>query len=177
MSMLFEAKDGFDVKPWPSSSAFVCLLLVVASLFPATVNAGRHLHQRPLPRHERLVPRYDTIETVPMRIENRCGNTIHPGLLTQNGDQPDRSGWELEPGSSVNITVAFDWQGRIWGRTNCSFNQAGTGPSSNAGYQYGRACGTGDCGGVLQCRGTVSPNLFTALTGKNTHNSVRARLR
>ncbi|GAB7353959.1 hypothetical protein MBLNU459_g4557t2 [Dothideomycetes sp. NU459] len=45
----------------------------------------------------------------------------------------------------MSQTVSENWQGRIWGRTNCTFNNQGT---ANGG---GKACGTGDCNGALSC--------------------------
>jgi hypothetical protein len=49
--------------------------------------------------------------------------------------------------------VSPDWQGRIWGRTNCSFNVGGSGPSQLNGVNgNGAECATG----VLDCVNTVS---------------------
>ncbi|GAA2036068.1 hypothetical protein GCM10009839_41130 [Catenulispora yoronensis] len=53
------------------------------------------------------------------------------------------TGWQLAPGQSVTFAVPKGWGGRVWGRTGCLFNAAGSGH-----------CQTGDCGGVFQCRGT-----------------------
>ncbi len=55
------------------------------------------------------------------------------------------------------MRVSWDWQGRVWGRTNCSFNANGTGPSQLNGVRgNGAACLTGDCFGVVDCQFTVS---------------------
>lgn len=81
----------------------------------------------------------------PLTISNRCGETIYPAILTQGGTGPGTGGFQLTAGSSRSLTVSENWQGRVWGRTNCTFN-------GNAG---GR-CSTGDCGGVISCTGTVS---------------------
>ena len=95
-------------------------------------------------------------ESVPLVVSNLCPETIYPGILTQAGMPPSASGFELQAGQTRNLTVGADWQGRVWGRTNCSFNVAGTGPSNTGGNNGGgSACGTGDCGGVVQCVGTV----------------------
>lgn len=57
----------------------------------------------------------------------------------------------------MSLLVSADWQGRVWGRTNCSFNVGGTGPSNlNGNNGNGQACITGDCNGVLDCVVTVS---------------------
>ncbi|KAK4246984.1 putative thaumatin family protein [Corynascus novoguineensis] len=72
--------------------------------------------------------------------------------------------------------VSPDWAGRIWGRTNCSFNADGSGPSTYSGVDgYGAACVTGDCLGKLDClsAGRVPATLaeFT-LQGGSAHNQT-----
>lgn len=62
-------------------------------------------------------------------------------------DLADHSRFELSPGSNKTQSVSSDWQGRVWGRTNCSFDAQGQSGG-------GRACQTGDCGGVVQCQAT-----------------------
>ena len=59
------------------------------------------------------------------------------------------------------MTVGKAWQGRVWGRTNCSFNSAGDGPGENK--LNGIACSTGDCGGIVDCRGAVSAMFGTPM--------------
>lgn len=105
-------------------------------------------------------------ETRPLAVSNLCKETIYPGIATQAGTAPQVSGFQLTTGQTMNLTVSADWQGRVWGRTNCSFNLAGTGPSNNGGYNgYGQACGTGDCGGVVNCKGTgVTPVTLAEFT-------------
>ncbi|KAL8874627.1 MAG: hypothetical protein Q9198_006864 [Flavoplaca austrocitrina] len=87
----------------------------------------------------------------PLVITNKCPDTIYPGIGTQAGTAPSTQGFRLNPGERRDLTVSADWQGRVWGRTNCSFNAAGTAPSSSG---TGVACSTGDCGGTVNCRGT-----------------------
>ena len=82
----------------------------------------------------------------PLIVANQCSETIYPGILTQSGTGPGTGGFELSPGSSRTLSVSKGWQGRVWGRTNCSF--------ANGGGSSGPACSTGDCGGV-SCQGTV----------------------
>ena len=84
-------------------------------------------------------------------MRNNCGETIWPGIGTQAGKGPTSSGFALASGSVRSLMVSEDWQGRIWGRTNCSFNEDGTRSSSGG----AKACETGDCGGVLNCVNTV----------------------
>lgn len=101
----------------------------------------------------------------PLVISNQCKETIWPGLGTQAGTGPATQGFQLTPGQSRSLTVSADWQGRVWGRTNCSFNAAGTAPASSG---TGVACGTGDCGGTINCRGTVRPD---AIVMPQTHGT------
>ncbi|KAL8664230.1 MAG: hypothetical protein Q9202_003180 [Teloschistes flavicans] len=87
----------------------------------------------------------------PLNIINQCKETVYPGIGTQAGTGPGTQGFQLTPGQRRDLTVSADWQGRVWGRTNCSFNAAGTAPASSG---TGVACRTGDCGGTVDCRGT-----------------------
>lgn len=101
-------------------------------------------------------PSFSTQER-PFRISNHCPVDIYPAIITQHGRGPSTGGYRAQPGNTTNFTVSADWQGRIWGRTNCSFNGQGTGPKAEGGwYGTGQACLTGDCGGVIDCKGTVS---------------------
>jgi hypothetical protein len=118
--------------------------------------ASYELHLNPvgqiLPRT--VSPR--TTKNIPLKITNNCAETLWPGLASQAGTGPDTGGFELSSRTSKSLTVGGDWQGRVWGRTNCSFNAAGTGPSNlNGNNGGGRACQTGDCNGVLSCVVTV----------------------
>ena len=67
---------------------------------------------------------------------HRCGSTLN------------LNSFKLAPGANHTLHVSQDWQGRIWGRTNCTFNDAGESTGE------GRQCSTGDCGPFLQCKGT-----------------------
>lgn len=82
----------------------------------------------------------------PLVVTNNCADDIWPGISTQSGNGPDNTGFRLSNGDTYNLTVSENWQGRVWGRTNCSFNSQG---SANGGQS---ACTTGDCNGALQCR-------------------------
>lgn len=93
----------------------------------------------------------------PLSVTNQCKEVIYPAIATQSGTAPSVQGFRLGTGETRNLTVSADWQGRVWGRTNCSFNTAGTGPRNPGGNDgSGRACGTGDCNGIINCRVTVS---------------------
>ncbi|WPH03380.1 thaumatin-like protein 1 [Acrodontium crateriforme] len=93
----------------------------------------------------KLEPRQDG-GSVPLSIANWCSETIYPGILTQAGTGPSTTGFELEKGNNKTLSVSSSWQGRVWGRTNCSFNDQG---QASTGV---KACSTGDCGGALQCK-------------------------
>ncbi|KAG9243728.1 thaumatin family protein, partial [Calycina marina] len=88
----------------------------------------------------------------PLIVTNLCQQSVWPGIGTQAGTGAGTGGFELKSGGTRKMTVSNDWQGRVWGRTNCSFNALGTGASNlNGNNGAGRACQTGDCGGVLSC--------------------------
>ncbi|KAB5560016.1 Hsp70-like protein [Coniochaeta sp. 2T2.1] len=96
-----------------------------------------------------------TETTVPIHITNNCPDTIWPALFTQAGQGPGYGGILLVPGETARFAVGPTWQGRIWGRTNCTFNEDGTRPANLNGVDgSGKACMTGDCGGVLNCGAT-----------------------
>jgi hypothetical protein len=82
--------------------------------------------------------------TIPIVITNKCGSTIWPGIGTQAGTGPGTGGFELDSGASKDLWVSPNWQGRVWGRTNCTVN----GDSCT--------CKTGDCSGQLSCGYSVS---------------------
>jgi hypothetical protein len=52
-----------------------------------------------------------------------------------------KTGWVLEVGATLTITVPNKWNGRFWARTGCEFDKG-------KGH-----CVTGDCDGRFQCRG------------------------
>ena len=105
----------------------------------------------------RLGPPTKREETKPIIVTNRCSQTIWPGVGTQKGTGGGTGGFELASGKTRELQVSADWQGRIWGRTNCSFNVDGSGASNLNGKDgSGAACKTGDCAGVLSCVLTVT---------------------
>ena len=115
-----------------------------------TTNALHHMKRPPLAYIGRRA------ESVPLVVKSLCSETIYPGIVTQSGTAPSSGGFQLQTGQQQNLTVGADWQGRVWGRTNCSFNSQGTGPANAGGNNGGgRACGTGDCGGIVNCKATV----------------------
>ncbi|GAA0148815.1 hypothetical protein Leryth_015102 [Lithospermum erythrorhizon] len=76
-------------------------------------------------------------------IENKCKQSIWPALLGTSGQPtPKNGGFPLFCGQQVIINVPERWSGRIWARQGCRFDEHGRG-----------SCQTGDCGGLLTCRG------------------------
>ena len=84
------------------------------------------------------------INPIPLIITNKCPDTIWPGVATQAGEGPESNGFALAPGEMRNMTVGRTWQGRVWGRTNCTVD----GDTAT--------CDTGDCFNKLNCEFTVS---------------------
>jgi hypothetical protein len=64
-----------------------------------------------------------------------AASTGNPGYTP-----PDGGAWVLAPGQTITLTYPSIWNGRIWGRTGCSFNDDG-----------GGSCETGDCGSGITC--------------------------
>lgn len=129
-----------------SAHSMILSFLAVSSL-AQSATAIHHL-QRPAMH---LANRQNS--DLPLIISSSCAETIYPAILTQSGTGPEKSGFKLDPGDSVDQTVSADWRGRVWGRTNCTFNPDGSVPQSGQG---GAACSSGDCGAFMECQGAVS---------------------
>ncbi|OLN96444.1 Thaumatin-like protein 1 [Colletotrichum chlorophyti] len=104
---------------------------------------------------------------IPLKITNSCPETIWPGITTQHGIGPGTGGFELDAGDSRDLWVGPTWQGRAWGRTNCTVNGESAG------------CTTGDCFGKLDCEfsGAVPAtlaefNLAGGVSGKQTFYDI-----
>lgn len=155
--------------PLISSSSLVSLssLILVCTFYP--VNALHHMKRAPY----QYVSQRD--ETRPLTITNQCSEVIYPGIATQAGTAPSVQGFSLDQGETRELTVGADWQGRVWGRTNCSFNSVGSGPSNAGGNNGGgSACTTGDCNGVVDCVVTVCSICFPAFHNKRAKGFDRA---
>ncbi|KAI7748929.1 hypothetical protein M8C21_029618 [Ambrosia artemisiifolia] len=75
-------------------------------------------------------------------VVNECGFTIWPAI----SGSPDLNitGFKLTEGNSRSFETPENWSGRLWGRTDCSFNG-----SSGHG-----SCKIADCGsGEMECNG------------------------
>lgn len=132
---------------WSEPATLLATILVLSSLPIQPVSAIHHLQHPPL----HLVNRQNS--DLPLVVTNNCDEVIYPAILTQSGTGPGKSGFRLEPGASTPQTVSADWRGRVWGRTNCTFDEDGNVPSSGQG---GTPCSSGDCGVFVQCPGAVS---------------------
>jgi hypothetical protein len=112
------------------------ILLLCLVLLAASSNAEHHMKYH-------VAKRQNGNRNLQLLIANWCAEDVYPALLTQGGDGPSTNGFHLSPGANQTVNVTSDWQGRVWGRTNCTFNSNG--------HQTGSACSTGDCGGTLNC--------------------------
>lgn len=124
--------------------------LCTAFLLFSTVPVAEAAHHMSIKAPRKQLRR--KLDITPLLVTNNCPETIWPGISTQSGSGPSENGFQLEPGETKNQTVSEDWQGRVWGRTNCTFNSDGSGPASGS----GRACYSGDCYGRLNCQVGVS---------------------
>uniref|UniRef100_A0A7N0TPQ4 Thaumatin-like protein n=1 Tax=Kalanchoe fedtschenkoi TaxID=63787 RepID=A0A7N0TPQ4_KALFE len=84
-------------------------------------------------------------------LQNHCSFTVWPGTLTGSGAAISDSSLALAPGASAKLQAPPTWSGRIWARTGCKFDAAGTG-----------SCSTGDCPGGIQCTGGGQPPVTLA---------------
>jgi len=113
--------------------------LLATILLAVTGINGEHHMKIPIAK------RQNSGGNVPLLIANWCGNDLWPGIITQGGSGADMTGFKLSAGTNRTIHVSNDWQGRVWGRTNCTFDDSGRPQGGQS-----RACSTGDCGS-LEC--------------------------
>lgn len=114
-------------------------LLSVAVFAPQGALGVHHMQRK-------VEARQNSDPDVSLTISNWCADTIWPGVVTQGGHSPTATGFELAPRANRTIKVGGDWQGRVWGRTNCTFDD-GQGRGS---------CTTGECG-ALVCQQAGNP--------------------
>jgi Thaumatin family len=79
---------------------------------------------------------------------NSTSQTVWPAAQSSAKDPMPVTGWVLPPGATISFLIDDHYNGRIWGRTGCSFNSSGQGH-----------CVTGDCDGHFQCgtAGSTAP--------------------
>ncbi|CAL9134228.1 unnamed protein product, partial [Musa acuminata var. zebrina] len=76
-------------------------------------------------------------------LVNNCNYSVWPGVLGSAGHAtPEDGGFHLGLGEEAVFDVPSWWSGRVWGRQGCGFDGQGKG-----------SCDSGDCGGMLQCKG------------------------
>ncbi|XP_074308227.1 thaumatin-like protein [Silene latifolia] len=87
---------------------------------------------------------FSLTDGVQLMVTNNCNYTVWPGILATAGQEtPLGGGFVLKSGQRRVLRVSQNWSGRIWARQGCTFDHpTGLG-----------ACQTGDCGGLLQCKG------------------------
>ncbi|KAF3907421.1 Zeamatin [Orbilia brochopaga] len=96
-------------------------------------------------------------------IVNNCSFPVYPAILSTNGTGPYTSGFYLDSKQRRSIWVGWDWTGRLWARTNCSFHLANATTDAKIrdvtdnftipdGYKLAGGCLTGDCGPAVQCK-------------------------
>jgi hypothetical protein len=79
-------------------------------------------------------------------VVNRTQQTVW-AVVTNSAAYP--GGRKLQPGQSFSLTVGNSWGGRIWGRTGCATDAAGS-------------CLTGDC--TTSCGGPTTPTTLGEFT-------------
>ncbi|KAF3274909.1 hypothetical protein TWF970_007612 [Orbilia oligospora] len=116
--------------------------------------------QRPTTPDIRIPPISDN-RTI--SIVNNCSFPVYPAVLTTNGTGPYTTGFYLPSKQSRNVWVGWDWSGRLWARTNCSFYLANSTTSVKIrdvvdnftipdGQKLAGNCLTGDCGSAIECQ-------------------------
>jgi beta-mannosidase len=144
--MFFSGDRGHASPSTLLSILRICTTFLALSSVPIAHGAHHMTRKAPLKLDRRKEP------MTPLLVTNNCPEVVYPGISTQSGDGPKENGFRLEPGKSHNQTVSEDWQGRVWGRTNCSFTDDGTKPKNGG----PKACSSGDCNGIVNCRVGVS---------------------
>ncbi|XP_020591048.1 thaumatin-like protein [Phalaenopsis equestris] len=82
---------------------------------------------------------------VQLIVVNNCNSSIWPGTQGSAGNiSPQNGGFHLGVGEEMAFYVPNGWSGRIWGRQGCCFDEQGKG-----------FCQTGDCSGLLYCKGSA----------------------
>ena len=140
------------------------VLLITIALLAVCENGEHHMNML-------VEKRQSSNQNTPLLVANWCAEDVYPGLLTQGGSGPQQNGFHLSPGSNQTIYVSSNWQGRVWGRSNCTFTSSGQAQGGS-----GSACSTGDCGGALDCEiAGASPATLAEFTLQGRIKSVILR--
>jgi hypothetical protein len=121
----------------PSASASAPAVSSTTSTAPATRTAPKQTSTSPPPTPG---PDQRVITFV-----NATSQTVWPAAQADPKHPLAATGWILPPGTSLSILMPDHWNGRLWGRTGCTFDNTGSGSTGT-----GR-CVTGDCSGHFQC--------------------------
>ncbi|KAG0642150.1 thaumatin family-domain-containing protein [Tuber brumale] len=78
-----------------------------------------------------------------IKITNNCPEGIHPAIVGSAGTPLNQTGFYLASNDARIVVVPSSWVGRVWARTNCTFDGNGRGH-----------CSTGDCDKKLMCGAT-----------------------
>eukprot|EP01018_Ginkgo_biloba_P014519 Gb_37208 [translate_table: standard] len=90
-----------------------------------------------------LILRSSDVDALKLSIANRCSFTVWPAIQPNGGHAVlEGGGFVLGSNESRSLDIGYEWSGRIWGRTHCTFDKSGSG-----------SCLTGDCNGHLACNG------------------------
>ncbi|KAK7308988.1 hypothetical protein RJT34_05373 [Clitoria ternatea] len=96
-----------------------------------------------------------TAQAATFNITNSCNHTVWAAALPGGGVR-------LNSGESWSINVTNGTTGgRIWGRTNCTFDSNGLGK-----------CQTGDCNGTLACKSYGTPPNTLVEFALNQYNNL-----
>jgi len=96
-----------------------------------------------------------------IKITNNCPEGLYPAIIGSGGIPLSQTGFYLASNDARTVSVPSSWVGRVWARTNCTFDRNGRG-----------YCSTGDCDKKLMCGATSGekPHTiaeFTVMGDKN----------
>ncbi|KAI6917993.1 hypothetical protein KC341_g18178, partial [Hortaea werneckii] len=94
-------------------------LVATAWILPCATAGSRDINHHM--NKFRIAKRQHGNASTPLVMSNWCSDTIWPAVDSQGGTGPENTGFELASGENQTEYVSSDWQGRVWGRTNCTF--------------------------------------------------------
>lgn len=139
--------NAFGIKQLLCATAAIICSLPLSTAYTSNSIPPEHM-RRDLGK---ILGKRQSNGTLSLVITNNCTEDIYPAFNTQHGSTPSETGFLLQSHNSHTVQVSTNWQGRIWGRTNCTF------PNPNTGL---KTCQTGDCVGELECKSSVRLNLL-----------------